>query len=139
LPQQKISYLFNEKKIAQSDYSSFAQLHHTLAPELYSYAYKLPQEEAEADDALRQCFVKLWEQRSHLAKLDRLTPYLYRAIYNTCLNIIRHRKVVGKSEAELALDALFMELEDPETEAELAKNYNRALLNCLKKTRKSSI
>lgn len=107
-------------EIAKGKHAAFAELYNRYAQDLFNYAFKLLTNDAEAKEAVQQVFIKLWEQRRRLDGMDKLKPYLYRAVYNTCLNIIRHRKVVEKSAGQLALDALFLELEDPEHEAELS-------------------
>lgn len=64
-------------------------LYAELGPVLLAYARSIVGARAEAEDALRQVFLKLMSDGAALPREPR--PYLFRAVRNTCLNRRRSR------------------------------------------------
>lgn len=112
-------------EIVKGNHSAFEQLFRTYNQELFRHAFKILQDEFEADEAVQHCFVTLWERRNAIGDVQSIKAYLYRSVYNISLNKIRHQKVVQKSEAELALDAIY--------EQSLAEENGDEKLNLLRK------
>jgi len=60
---------------------------------LYRYAYTLLKEKEAARDAVQQVFVSIWEKRAEIRISVSLEAYLYRALFNYCMNCkVRDRK-----------------------------------------------
>lgn len=60
---------------------------------LHAYAITILRDEAMAEEIVQQVFCKLWERRDSLKIEVSYTAYLYRAVYNDCLNHLKHLKV----------------------------------------------
>jgi RNA polymerase sigma-70 factor (ECF subfamily) len=65
---------------------------HYLRP-LHVYAISMLRDEDTAKGMVQNVFLKLWERRERLSLSGSLQAYLYGAVYNECLNNIRHQKV----------------------------------------------
>lgn len=71
----------------------YEHLFRTYYSRLCNYADSLLKEEEEAEEIVQQIFLKLWEKRMELTGISSFKSYLYRMVYNACLNRIRHEKV----------------------------------------------
>lgn len=60
---------------------------------LHAYGCTLLRDEAMAEEVVQQVFFKLWERRDRLHIESSITAYLYRAVYNDCMNHLRHQQV----------------------------------------------
>lgn len=60
---------------------------------LHAYACTMVQDEAAAEDIVQQTFFKLWERRDTIGEISSLPAYLYRSVYNSSLNQLKHNKV----------------------------------------------
>ncbi len=60
---------------------------------LYRYAYTILQEVETAEEIVQTIFVKIWEKKLDLQITTSLKSYLYRSVYNACMNWIKHKKV----------------------------------------------
>lgn len=61
----------------------------SLAETLYRVAYYLLESEAEAEDAVQELYLKLWDTRSRLDEVQSPKAYCIRMLKNLCLNRIR--------------------------------------------------
>lgn len=60
---------------------------------LHAYACTILRDEDDAEEVVQNVFYKLWEKKERLKELDSVAAYLYRAVYNECMNDVRHQKV----------------------------------------------
>ena len=67
---------------------------------MYSYACIILKDEAEAEEIVQNVFVRLWEKQNSIQIETSLKAYLYRMVYNDCMNHIKHRAVVLKFQKE---------------------------------------
>ncbi|HTE28202.1 RNA polymerase sigma-70 factor [Flavitalea sp.] len=51
-----------------------------------------------AREVVHTTFIKLWENRSSLAPDIPVKPYLYKIVNNTCLDLIKHKKIKQQHE-----------------------------------------
>lgn len=51
---------------------------------------------AEAEDIVQEAFIKLWERRARFDNLQPVRAFLYVFVRNSCLNNIKHSRVVGR-------------------------------------------
>lgn len=56
---------------------------------LCAYARELVKSYEVAEELVQEVFIKLWENHARLQIQTSLKAYLYRSVYNTCLNYIR--------------------------------------------------
>ncbi len=59
---------------------------------LCMYALRLLGDDEEARDVVQECFVAVWEKLEREAGIKDLKSYLYRAVYNRSMSVIRSRR-----------------------------------------------
>lgn len=79
--------------LAKRDESAFEQVFKTYFKNLHAYAFTILKDEAEAEEMVQQVFFKLWERADRLSLSGPIAAYLYRAVHNESLNLLKHRKV----------------------------------------------
>jgi RNA polymerase sigma-70 factor (ECF subfamily) len=72
---------------------------------LHSYAFTMTRDEQAAEDIVQNMFLKLWEKKDEIQIERSLASYLYRAVYNDCLNHLKHQKVRAAHRAHEARNA----------------------------------
>jgi RNA polymerase sigma-70 factor (ECF subfamily) len=78
---------------------SFEEVFKTHFKSLHSYAFTMVKEEMTAEEMVQNVFCRLWEKKGELTIQSSATAYLYRSVYNECLNYIKHQKVKAAYEA----------------------------------------
>lgn len=111
MPKQesKISIWFNE--IQHGNKQAFDELFHYYYPRLVAFAKSYTRQAESAEELTAELFVKLWLKRHTLPAILNPEVYLYRAVKNASLNLIRANKkrkqlfaATGENEAtELAV------------------------------------
>jgi len=74
------------------DKNSFDKLTLSLSDSLYRTAKSILRNEDEAIDAVQEVLLKLWEIRTDLASVDNQKAFVFKALRNKCLDIIKLRK-----------------------------------------------
>ncbi|MGN6492372.1 MAG: RNA polymerase sigma-70 factor [Agriterribacter sp.] len=82
--------------------SSFEAIFTSFYGGLHGYACTLIRNEAAAEGIVQQVFLKLWEKRSSLSIDISVKAYLYKSVYNHCLNYIKHRQIQSVHEKYIA-------------------------------------
>ena len=75
--------------VRSGDLAAFEALFRTLHPMLLRVALSLSATPAEADDAVQETFVRLWEHRARLDPEQSVRAYLARSVRNRVLNVAR--------------------------------------------------
>jgi|GEM_PF-2350370 len=91
---------------------------------LYRYAHTLLKEREAARDAVQQLFTEIWVRRAEIRIAVSLEAYLYRALYNYCINRkTRDQRYVdlGDSLAEQTAPAPNLALECKELQEEITR------------------
>ena len=79
--------------LLSGDEATFERVYkHYLKP-LHVYAITMLKDEDTAKGMVHNVFLKLWERKARLSFDGSLQAYLYGAVYNECLNNLRHQKV----------------------------------------------
>ena len=60
-----------------------------LAPMLYRIAFHILEQQDEAEDAVQETFLKLWEIRDKLDDVESAKAYSIRILKNECLDRLR--------------------------------------------------
>jgi RNA polymerase sigma-70 factor (ECF subfamily) len=83
---------------------------------LCAYARELVKSYQTAEEIVQDVFVKLWENHSRLHIETSLKAYLYRSVYNGCLNFIRDTKKTSYQHVDIHNSGYLDELvtEEPE-------------------------
>ena len=66
-----------------------------MSNKLLRFALQILQDEEEAKDVLQDTFLKLWQKRDDLKKVENLEAFAIRMIRNRCLDVIRARRTVS--------------------------------------------
>ena len=75
------------------DEAAFEEVFKKNYRNLHAYACTLLKDESAGEEIVQQVFYKLWERIDTLSIQGSVTAYLYRAVHNESLNVIKHRKV----------------------------------------------
>lgn len=60
--------------------------------ELHRYAFKILQDAEAAEETVQQVFLKLWERDKQLDIHTSIRSYLYRSVYNECINLLKREQ-----------------------------------------------
>jgi RNA polymerase sigma-70 factor (ECF subfamily) len=66
-----------------------------MSNKLLRFAFQILQDEEEAKDVLQDIFLKLWQKRNELGKVEKIDAFAMRMIRNRCLDVIRSRRTVS--------------------------------------------
>jgi RNA polymerase sigma-70 factor (ECF subfamily) len=101
------------------DEHSFEKLFREYFSPLMAFARKILGDEDDAREVVHQVFIKLWERRSEIDMSTSLKSYLFTAVNNRSLNMIRDRKKFSSEEVpeqsgewDVSAELESMELED---------------------------
>lgn len=79
--------------LLSGDEATFEQVYRHFLRPLHVYAINMLKDEDEAEGAVQNVFLRLWERKEKLSFSGSIQSYLYGAVYNECLNKLRHHKV----------------------------------------------
>jgi len=80
-------------RIRAGDASGLEALFHLYYDPLCRFAEAHVRSRADAEDLVQGVFVQLWEQRDRWALRGGVRAYLYTAVRNSALNVLKHRLV----------------------------------------------
>ena len=66
---------------------------------LHAYACSILKDSDDAEEMVQNVFYKLWEKKEKIDELQSVAAYLYRSVYNECMNFVKHEKVKTAYEA----------------------------------------
>lgn len=92
----------------QSDDHAFGQLYMAFYHNLQEFAFSIIKNRELSEEIVSDVFIKIWQGRENLARVDNLKLYMYAGIKNTSLNYLkRHfrRDTVSLDEMALNLPA----------------------------------
>lgn len=84
------------------DVAAFEAVYRREYASLVSFAHRYVRDDAAAEDLVQEVFLALWLGRT---RPDALRPYLFRAVRNRSLNLLRSRRVSDRLAARMAADA----------------------------------
>jgi len=86
-----VKYL--QSRIARfDDQKAYKELFTTLYSPLFLFAKSMVKSKESAEEIVSDVFIRIWEKRRDLEKIDNLRVYLYVSIRNTALNYLSHQK-----------------------------------------------
>ena len=74
--------------------ADFDEVYMAYYPALNRYACTMVRDDAVAEDMVHNVFLKLVENGAGLSHSTYQKAYLYRAVYNECMNYIRHEHII---------------------------------------------
>ncbi len=90
----------------QKGKSAWYRLYEEFYPALCAYAAKLTHETDGVEDIVQECLIGLWDSSLCFPNVKALTGWLYKAVYNRALNLIRDRdnarRLLGNYTSEFA-------------------------------------
>ena len=99
---------------------AFARVFREYYNPLLNYAGRILHDVELANDLVQETFCSLFERRKELKEDLQLRPYLYKTVYNSCLDAIKHQKVENNYINQELLDFYFSKvIETPEAELAL--------------------
>jgi RNA polymerase sigma-70 factor (family 1) len=78
----------------------FDAIFRTYYQQLFRYALKFVDSEDDAHNILQDIFTKVYEKKSYHKPAEVLKSYLFNTVRNSCLNHIKHEKVVNRHRSE---------------------------------------
>ena len=82
--------------------TAIEMLFKTYYQPLCNYAYTFLRDKDEAEEVVQAAFINIWDKRAEINIQTSVKSYLYRAVRNSCLNVIKHQKVRKEHEAHEA-------------------------------------
>ena len=117
-----------------NDAAAFGNIHAALFEGLYSYAAKLLNNEALAEDAIQDLFIKIWSKRTSIGTIEKVKPFFYTSLRRQVLNQLRDIKLkqlkisfINEPAIEFSQEEIIIQKEDSEGLKEKITN----LLNTL--------
>ena len=110
---ERIAYLQN--RIARfEDPVAYKELFISLYSYLYNFAWNFVKSKQLSEEVVSDVFLKIWEKRKSLQKIDNLKLYLYVATKNISLNYLEKKKTMAFSDIEDFATELKSTYSDPE-------------------------
>ncbi len=84
------------RRIRKGDVKEFESLFRSSYVSLVRYAKTIIKDHDTAEEIVQDLFFRLWQDKEKINIASSLNGYLFRAVYNRCLHLISHRKIVEK-------------------------------------------
>src|SRR6266850_1765835 len=88
------------------DERAFARTAEEYAARLYSVAYRLLGNRADAEDAVQRALLKAFEARESYVSRWAVSTWLYRVLTNVCIDELRRRRRTPPEDLTRALDTV---------------------------------
>jgi RNA polymerase sigma-70 factor (ECF subfamily) len=87
--------------VQNGDEEAFERMFRAYYPRLCRFAAEYVDSSNRARDLVQDVFLRIWERRREWTLRRSLKAYLYRAVRNRALNVVRHRDTKQEAEADL--------------------------------------
>ena len=104
------------EKLKQRDVLACKQLYLQYADAMYNVCVRILQHQAEAEDALQEAFIKIFNNIQQYRNESSIGSWMKQIVTNTCLNMLRKKKLV--------LDELVDDISENENERENEHDYS---------------
>ena len=85
-------------QVARGDQMAFRGLVDDQGAKLFGLAYRMLVDRALAEDVVQEAFLRLWRQADRWRPEARLSTWLYRVVYNLCVDELRARQRLSDEE-----------------------------------------
>src|SRR6056297_2042885 len=92
----------------EGDRSAFEKLFRSYYKQLHGFAYTYVCKQEQAEDIVQTIFFRIWLNKEDWDPPGKVKHYLFNAVRNEALNVIRHEKIKNDSKEEVT--QLFREL-----------------------------
>lgn len=96
--------------LRQGEMKAFDELYYRSVPRLMAFARTYILDEQDAEEAVQEIFIKIWEKRKSLNETKNFKSYLFQSVKNHLFNLIRNRK--NACQLEDIPDELLLSQED---------------------------
>ncbi|HRH56463.1 MAG TPA: RNA polymerase sigma factor [Chitinophagales bacterium] len=107
------------EKLKQKDVLACKQLYLQYADAMYNVCVRILQQPAEAEDALQEAFIKIFNNIQQYRNESSIGSWMKQIVTNTCLNILRKKKLV--------LDELVDDISENENESERENEHDYSI------------
>lgn len=108
------------ERIKKGDRCAFDTLYDRFFAKNYAYALRYVRNKSDAEDVVIQVFANIWEKRSKLNINSSVSSYLFKSVYNRCIDLIKNNN---------RYDFDYLNRDDFEKEAGVRYNVEDILLN----------
>lgn len=88
------------RRLREGDVSAFEWVYDTYYERLWRFAYSFVRTRAIAQEVVHDIFLTLWSGRETLSIHTTLDGYLYGAVRNRALKLVRHERVVAREASD---------------------------------------
>ena len=78
------------EQFKKGDENAFEFIFKTYYGYLYNYSKQILKDPDAAEEAVEVTFLNLWENRANIVLESSIKSYLFRSVYNNCLNQLKH-------------------------------------------------
>ena len=89
-----------KETISREREKEFEDLYRLYSSRLVIFAYRILGNWQDAEDAVQECFVKLWDRPELMAGINAVKSYLYTSVRNSCINLIRKKATHSKRDGD---------------------------------------
>ena len=82
------------EKLKQKDVLACKQLYLQYADAMYNICLRILQHQAEAEDALQEAFIKVFNNIQQYRNESSIGSWIKQIVTNTCLNVLKKRKII---------------------------------------------
>ena len=82
------------EKLKQKDVLACKQLYLQYADAMYNICLRILQHQAEAEDALQEAFIKVFNNIQQYRNESSIGSWIKQIVTNTCLNVLKKRKIL---------------------------------------------
>jgi len=80
-------------RLKEGNPSAFEELFKQTFPRMLGYCKLFVHDQAQSNDLVQECFVKLWEKRTTIKSTQSIESLLFVMLRNKCLNYLRDHKL----------------------------------------------
>lgn len=125
--------------LKENSHRSYSILFQTYYKDLVLFAGTMMRDKSTCEDIVQNIFLKLWNERDALEIETSLKSYLLRAVRNSCIDFIRHKKIVDNyANAIFALDSDYA-TENYVLHSDLNRHLQKAILRLPEKQREAFV
>jgi len=122
---QNEANLLNQVKSGNTQ--AFESIFNSYYEALVGYGRTLLKNTDEAEDIVQQVFIAVWEKREAMEIHTSFRAMLYKAVYNSCLNRIKHEQVRRSYAREVKLSSASSFSQEDIQQKELREKIDKAI------------
>lgn len=112
------------------DTQAYKQLFLLFYPSLVSFAVSITRSKQLSEEVVSDVFIKIWEKRDQLDKVENLSYYLFTAVKNKCINHLNYQKStigIEISETRFEFRSFYHDPEQKMISAEMIDQIQKAI------------